>query len=463
MVVDLILDMKKRGHPSFVQLDEAQVKANAAELPEDGVPPEVVQVINAELGAEDGPLDSKLQPQKAAAPREAPELDAATAGATFAMQRPRSVVAEGRAARDAHEAEHAALENMVAELKSDGIRTGLETFEVRAGNQLIDMFRACYFAIAFCFLFTRATAEPDVINAAAANQEEGTAAAPSRRKKKDPEAPEVGILAWGAAILRQAASQFRRDWNFAPALWNFIFRTKVNLMPNAYMHAIAREDGRGVRPMTPQEIEQGTQEIYRMLRNGIYVDINNENKAVNGDFTKLRYCPGLSLTAQKLLTNAEARARHLPGTHAVRSTMRHQTHAYRVNYGVSTFITFSPSERDSALMVRLVRARTSDPAIASDDGRTFYDREKPVLTEEFFRLSPESLAEVLQGFRVSVNRRSSFVPITYIQIHTDTHRDIQIHTDTYRYIHTYTYIHIHTYIHTYIYIYICITCRRDAV
>ena len=133
-----------------------------------------------------------------------------------------------------------------------------------------------------------------------------------------------------------------------------------------------------------------------MLWNGIFVDINNENKAVNGDFTKLRYCPGLSLTAQKLLTNAEARARHLPGTHAVRSTMRHQTHAYRVGYGVSTFITFSPSERDSALMVRLVRARGSDPAIAFDEGKTFYDREKPELTVEFFRLSPERLAEVLR-------------------------------------------------------------------
>ena len=400
MVVDLILDMKKLGHPSFLQLDEAQVKANAAELPEDGVPPEVVQVINAELGAEDGPLDSRLQPQKAAAPREAPEMDAAAAGATFATQRPRAVVAEGRSTRDAHATEQAALETMVADLKSDGIRTGLETYEVRAGNQLIDMFRACYFAIAFCFLFTRATAEPDVINTAATAHQEARAAAgaaaPSRRKQKDPDAPEVGILAWGAAIMRQAASQFRRDWNFLPALWNFIFRTKVNLMPNAYMHAIAREDGRGVRPMTPQEIEQGTQEIYRMLWNGIFVDINNENKAVNGDFTKLRYCPGLSLTAQKLLTNAEARARHLPGTHAVRSTMRHQTHAYRVGYGVSTFITFSPSERDSALMVRLVRARGSDPAIAFDEGKTFYDREKPELTVEFFRLSPERLAEVLR-------------------------------------------------------------------
>ena len=65
------------------------------------------------------------------------------------------------------------------------------------------------------------------------------------------------------------------------------------------------------RPMTPHAIEQGTQEIYRMLRNGIYVDINNKNKAVNGDFTKLRYCPGLSLTAQKLYSTWTAFALQL--------------------------------------------------------------------------------------------------------------------------------------------------------
>ena len=85
--------------------------------------------------------------------------------------------------------------------------------------------------------------------------------------------------------------------------------------------------------------------------------------------------------------------------------MRHQTHAYRVGYGVSTFITFSPSERDSALMVRLVRARGSDPAIAFDDGKTFYGREKPELTVEFFRLSPERLAEVLRVWGVCESRR----------------------------------------------------------
>ena len=389
--MDLILDMKKLGHPSFAKLVEEDVQEKAAELPEDGVPPEVLQIFEEELGNDDAPLDNKLQPQKAATPCEAPEHDIAMAGVAFSTQRPRTVVAEGEARRDAHQADALALENMIAELGSDGIRSDLQTFEVRTGNQLIDMFRACYWAIAFCFLFKHGTAEPDVINTVKTQEEQAKAV--SRRKKGNRDAPDVDIQAWGAAMQRQAASQFRRDWNFAPALWNFLFRTRINLQPNAYMYAVPDTDGRGQRPMTPKEIEDGSQEIYRKLHNGVYVDINNDNKAVNGDLSKLRYVPGLSPAAKKLLNNFEARTRHVPGTHAVRSTMRHQTHAFRVNYGLAIFITFSPSERDSTIMVRLARARASDPAIAHDSSRHFYARDKPQLTEEFFRLSPERLAE----------------------------------------------------------------------
>ena len=81
----------------------------------------------------------------------------------------------------------------------------------------------------------------------------------------------------------------------------------------------------------------------------------------------------------------------------MRSTMRHQTHAYRVNYGLALFITFSPSERDSTIMVRMARARLGDPAIGQDGSKAFYGRNKPSLTEEFFRLSPERLAAVGEG------------------------------------------------------------------
>lgn len=392
------MEMKRLGHPSFAKVEEHAVQVRAAQLPEDGIPPEVLRIIQEDLGKDGEPMDSKLMPQKAATPCEAPELDLATAGATFAAQRPRSVVAEGHEHREAHAAETLALENMVAELKSDGIRSNLATYEVRAGNQLVDMFRPSYWAIAFCFLFKHATAEPDVVNTVKAKQE---GMEPSRRKKGNPKAPEVGIQAWAAAMQRQAASQFRRDWNFSPALQNYLFRTNINQEPNAYMFTTCDAEGRNRRAMTNKEIEAGVQEVYRKVRDGVYLDTNNEQKAVNGDLTKLRYVPGLSEAAHKVLNNLEARTRNVPGTHAVRTTMWHQTHGYRVKYGLSVFITFSPSEKDSALMLRMARARQTDPAIEGDASKPFYARNKPELDVDFCRLSLDRLAEAQLGRKKS--------------------------------------------------------------
>lgn len=84
VVVDLIMELKKLGHPSFANLEDAAVRDRAAQLPEDGVPPEVLKIIHEDLGGDDAPFDSKLMPQKAATPCEAPERDLAAAGATFA-------------------------------------------------------------------------------------------------------------------------------------------------------------------------------------------------------------------------------------------------------------------------------------------------------------------------------------------------------------------------------------------
>ena len=148
------------------------------------------------------------------------------------------------------------------------------------------------------------------------------------------------------------------------------------------MHTVAKK-----------EIGQGCKELMTHLRNGKYRDITGEPKAVKGDVTKLRRVPGLSEAAKKTLANVEARTRNIPGTHEVRKTMRHQTHANRVAYGAAIFLTFSPSERDTTLMVRLARARQTDPAILADHTGRFQGRETPELDVDYMRLSPEALAE----------------------------------------------------------------------
>ena len=76
----MIMAMKRLGHHSFINLDNAKVQEKAAELPEDRVPPEVLRIIEEKMGNDDAPMDSNLQPQKAATPRDAPELDVRPSG-----------------------------------------------------------------------------------------------------------------------------------------------------------------------------------------------------------------------------------------------------------------------------------------------------------------------------------------------------------------------------------------------
>ena len=76
VVVKLILDMRRYGHPSFQAINEQQVLEKAALLPEDGVPPEVVKILDQLDDSQE-----KLQPQKAATPADGMQtLDQATQG-----------------------------------------------------------------------------------------------------------------------------------------------------------------------------------------------------------------------------------------------------------------------------------------------------------------------------------------------------------------------------------------------
>ena len=390
VVIDLILEMKELGHPSYVHLDPAKVKAQAARLPEHGVPPEVLQVIHeAATGKDMAVPEDKLQPQKAATPCDALQEDLAAAGATFAAQRPRTVVAEGRDTQTMQEVARATIAGLAEGLKPAAANKEVQAVEVRAGNHLADMFRPDYWLTTFPFNFKHATAEPDITKQHLPPDQRQQL---SRRKRGNPRAPEVTMPEWAAAMQRQAASQFRRDWNFGPVLWNYLFRTWVNQQPNA-SRFVMKEEGSKPRYLSNKEIQEGINEIYHKLEKGTYRDVNGDDKAIKGDLMKLRYVPNLSQAARAVLKNAEARASKIPGTHEVRSTMRHQTHAYRVCHGVAIFLTFSPSERDTAIMLRMVRGRMGDPAIARDPCKRYYGRDKPDLEIDYMRLSPERLAE----------------------------------------------------------------------
>ena len=83
--------------------------------------------------------------------------------------------------------------------------------------------------------------------------------------------------------------------------------------------------------------------------------------------TKVRYTPGLSAAAKRLLQNVEHTSRKIAGTQETRRQMRFDTNANRIRYGVPIFVIFTPDEAHNCLMLRLSRCRQNDPVFA--DGR----------------------------------------------------------------------------------------------
>ncbi|CAE7430528.1 unnamed protein product, partial [Symbiodinium sp. KB8] len=273
-----------------------------------------------------------------------------------------------------------------------------ETFEVRTGNHLMDQFQPLYFATAFSFCFKHGTGCPDVQNSkekTAAHKDEQHV---GRRRSRNPEAPEVQIFEYATGMQRRAETQFRRDWTFGFTLWNYLFRTMNNKQQNAFMYCVPDENGQR-RALTGKEIMDAVKEIQQKLVKGKYLDVSNQARPINGDLSKVRFA-GISPAAEKILDNTEARSRNIPGTHEVRNTMRHQTHANRICHGTPLFVTFSPSERDNTLMLRLVRARQSDPSLSeeTETNRDAQGRGKPELDVEFCSLSPEALAAELPPY-----------------------------------------------------------------
>ena len=91
-----------------------------------------------------------------------------------------------------------------------------------------------------------------------------------------------------------------------------------------------------------------------------YQDVSGTWRRVDGDITKIRWVPGLSAAAHRLLQNIEHTCRRLPGTMEARRMMRFYTQAHRIRYGTPMFVTFWPDESQNLLMIRFSRTRKND-------------------------------------------------------------------------------------------------------
>ena len=134
--------------------------------------------------------------------------------------------------------------------------------------------------------------------------------------------------------------------------------------------------------------------------------MNGKLKRVNGDFTKVRYATTLNEAGKRLLQNLEHTSRQLKGTMEVRRTMRYQTNAGRNRRGVPIFVTFSPDEKHSVLLLRLHRSRKNDPIHMLDSkNRRYGARNEPDMDQDYVDMNV-SMSQILDWLPEYDERRA---------------------------------------------------------
>eukprot|EP00438_Fugacium_kawagutii_P033974 Skav228932 [mRNA] locus=scaffold2181:248822:258688:+ [translate_table: standard] len=386
VVIRLIEDAKDREHPAYANLSMDKVVERAAELPEDGVPPDLIALL-----PHDDHLDN-VQCQKAATPTRC-MLSLDQAAVEFAyMCKPNAVVNERttNGCGDVNAQQVAMLRGVANESAS---RTEAEqNISIYTGNRLLDQFEPWYFAFAFAFLFPYATGMPDP-----------PAWSVKSRYRRPQDAPRVELEPWMRCMARRCEAQLNRDWTFGFAAWNLFFRSAINLASkfSNFETPIYDERERKFRMLTPPDIEAGALELVKAL-GSTYTDVRGNARAVQGDVTKLPYVRHLRPAARKLLQHMRHTAQSLPGTQEARRQMRFEIGAMRVRYGVPLFITVSPDESHQWLFVRMARTRAADPVrtAAPDQEWICGDRTFPPLGDDVaFPVCIERLQRCLPGWQ----------------------------------------------------------------
>ena len=345
IVVGLVLDAKARDHPAYRSLEESDVYQRAATLPEDGVPTEIIALLPEDNNLQD------IQRQKAATPYRDNMTEDQLQQEFATMCKPNAVVGERTSAGfgDINAQQVSALEAIASQTTAQAdVENSLI---MHTGNRVLDQFEPWYFAFAFSYVFPYGCGMPDP-----------PTWSPKQRCRSGTDAPRVELAAWMRCMARRCEAQINRDWVFGFSVWNLYFRSALNLSKsfNNYHLPVYDETQQSYRTLTPADIEAGARQLVTAL-GGTYVDVRGQQKAVNGDVTKLAYVRNLKPAARKMLQQMRGAARAIPGTSEARRQMRFEIQAMRVTYGTPIFITISPDEAHQWLFVRMSRARASDP------------------------------------------------------------------------------------------------------
>ena len=217
-----------------------------------------------------------------------------------------------------------------------------------------------------------------------------------------PGCPKVSSLSWTRAMAHRVEAQILADWTAIPIMRNLAFRHQMYVRPSLkFQHGIETADALAAQA---RELCDAACQLYHKLWHGFTQSRTGTKRYINGDITKLRYAHGLSQAEQKLLHNIGFIARTLSGSQELRLQMGHCLTGAGIVYGDGVFITISPSERHSGLVLRLLRKRANDPWLKYGDAdlkqtmRKLAREDEPLLEAQ--RLGRECAAVELPEYKL---------------------------------------------------------------
>jgi len=163
-------------------------------------------------------------------------------------------------------------------------------------------------------------------------------------------------------IMQRAEAHHRRDMSFPHALWQYVFKTIINIgqhIKESVREGI-RQDGEEDK-YTSADFSAAANEICEGLR-GHWLTPGGARMPVKGDMQNLHHLdPPLGTLAGKMLRDFQATSRSIPGSQEIRTMMRREGEAFRTIYGQHIFATLSPNDRQSLINIRMSRTLRSDP------------------------------------------------------------------------------------------------------
>ena len=166
-------------------------------------------------------------------------------------------------------------------------------------------------------------------------------------------------------MAHRVEAQILADWSVIPILRNLAFRHQMYVRPSLkFQHCIESADALAAQA---RELCEAGCQLYHKLWHGHTLTRNGCKRLINGDITKLRYAYGPSNAEKTLLQNIGFIGKTLSGSQELRLQMGHCLTGAGIVYGDGVFITISPSERRSGLVLRLIRKRANDPWLKYGD------------------------------------------------------------------------------------------------